>query len=588
MPRRFLALAFLIVVSTVAVESARGADFSIGPAEVVYSKSQRSSGGGSSWPDGNIGVVANGDGTYDFYAPNSSKPALTTGTLDDPGASKVSVSISGIPKHTFSYVAGGPVFQDPYSGARLMIYHAEQGGKGKSFYAQLGMAISTDPNGRNFQDLGIIVRPNLPSGNAEVGGGSFAVVNGYLNVYYKDWLADGSTAEVAVARAPIADVLTNALSGQSTSFTKYYNGGWTQPGLGGKASYLETSNAANSWLSVSYNDYLNQVVLVSSQWSGDGGDLYYATSPDGVNFSPRQPLAVDPGEQFYPTIIGTGANPTLSGQSFYVYYTDSQKGAWSRWKDAQLRRREVTITSPANPNGQGDSLGYTANWVDVSGFHNDFQTGGPARGWSYDWDPKGKVGNASAYVPLVWSNVAQAYNTTGGATTIPNPKTHSDDFLSLMDGSGHPGNSKYMPIVGYTIQAEDGAGLYRITDSSIQKNDGLLATKEDGLQVLVYVNDTLIGSGQSVSTNGALTNFDRTLGSLNVGDTVWVMIDPLKTQIDDSFINFDFSLQKLVFSAAQGMMSGARSLGSFEVPEPSSVVLFLLVAVGGWPRRRRG
>src|SRR5262249_12966096 len=155
----------------------------------------------------------------------------------------------------------------------------------------------------------------------------------------------------AVARASMVDIMTNALSGRSTSFTKYYNGGWTEPGLGGKAAYLETSNAANSWLSVSYNDYLNQVVLVSSQWSGDGGDLYYATSSDGVNFSPRQPLAVDPGEQFYPTIIGSGADPTHSGQSFYVYYTDSQKGQWGRWKDAQLRRRTLTITSPGNSTG---------------------------------------------------------------------------------------------------------------------------------------------------------------------------------------------------------------------------------------------
>src|SRR4029079_13031755 len=143
-----------------------------------------------------------------------------------------------------------------------------------------------------------------------------------------DWLADGSTAEVAVARAPMAELMTNALTGRSTAFNKYSNGGWSEAGLGGKAAYLETVNPANSWLSVSYNDHLGQLVLVSSQWSGDGGDLYYATSPDGVNWAPRRPLAVDSGEQFYPTIIGTGADPTHSGQSFYVYYTDSQKGAW--------------------------------------------------------------------------------------------------------------------------------------------------------------------------------------------------------------------------------------------------------------------
>ncbi|HEX5472088.1 MAG TPA: hypothetical protein VFW73_09385 [Lacipirellulaceae bacterium] len=581
---RWVKLAVVLAVAFIEIESVYAIDFTIGAPEIVYTKSQRKSGGGSSWPDGSMGVIANGDGTYDIYAPNSSKIELTTGTLLDPGNSKTKVKITGVPKKTFSYLAGGPVFEDPYSGARLMIYHAEQGGKGKSFYSMLGMAISTDPEGKTFRDLGIIIRPNLPSGAAEVGGGSFAIVNGYMNVYYDDWMADGTLDNVAVARASMADIMTNALSGRPTAFTKYYNGSWSQPGWGGKASYLETLNPPNSWLSVSYNDYLNQVVMVSSQWSGDGGDLYYTTSPDGVNWAPRQPLAVDPGEQFYPTIIGTGADPTHSGQSFYVYYTDSQKGAWGRWKDAQLRRRAVTIGGPPGPVGSGNSLGYTADWVSISGFQSDFQSGKPSAGWTYAWDPKGKIGKSSNYLPLLWSNSAQAYNTTGGATTIPSPKAHHDDYLSFTDGGGHPGNHKYMPIAGYTIQADDGAGLYRLTDTSIQKTDGILATKEDGLQVLVYVNDTQIGDPQAVSTNGSLANFDRILGSLNVGDTVWVAIDPLKTQIDDAFFNFDFSLQKLVFYT---QAAGSQLLQTVTVPEPSTALLALFAVAAFIPRRRK-
>jgi hypothetical protein len=208
-----------------------------------------------------------------------------------------------------------------------MVYHAEIHQKSKkNFYSVLGLAISTDSEGRTFRDLGTIISSNKPSGLAEVGGGSFAIVDGHFNVYYKDWLADGNTAEVAVARAPMAQLMTNALNGQGTAFTKYHNGGWSQPGLGGLASHLETVNPANSWLSVSYNEYLNQVVLVSSQWSGDGGDLYMATSHDGVNFSPRQPIAVDAGEQFYPSIVGAGPNPQVTGSWFFVYYTDSKKG----------------------------------------------------------------------------------------------------------------------------------------------------------------------------------------------------------------------------------------------------------------------
>jgi hypothetical protein len=564
------------------------ANITIGAPEIIFTKSQRKA-GGSSWPDGNLGVVSNGDGTYDFYGANSSKTTLTTGTLTNPAMSKQSVKIEGVPKGSgFSYLAGGPVFQDPYSGARLMIYHAEDGGKGKSFYAMLGMAISTDPEGRTFRDLGLIIKPNLPAGNAEIGGGSFAIMNGYLHVYYKDWLANGLTAEVAVARAPMAEVMTNALMGRGTAFNKYYNGGWTEAGINGKASWLDAWNPPNSWLSVNYNDYLGELVLVSSQWSGDGGDLYYATSPDGVNWAPRKPLAVDPGEQFYPTIIGTGADPTHSGQSFYVYYTDSQNGGWGRWGDAQLRRRQMTITSPPNPNASNNSVGYAADWVSISDYQSEFQTGGPAQGWTYAWDAKGKIGKASGYLPLVWSDTAQAYNTTGGATMVPNPKTHKEDYLALSETWGHPGNSKYMPIAGYTIQADDGAGLYRLTDSSIQKANSTLFAKEDGLQVLVYVNDTLIGTGQSVLTNGTLSSFDRILGSLNVGDTIWVAIDPLKNQIDDAFINFDFSLEKLVYYSTQQIQSFASGLmQSTSVPEPNAAALLVMALAAFRPRRRR-
>jgi hypothetical protein len=103
---------------------------------------------------------------------------------------------------------------------------------------------------------------------------------------------------------------------------------------------------------------------------------------------------------------------------------------------------------------------------------------------------------------------------------------------------------------------------------------------------LIYVNDTLVGTNQSVLTNGLLTGFDRLLGSLNVGDTVWVAIDPLKTQTDDFFINFDFSLQKLVYSTiGQGL--AAPLMQSVAVPEPSTAVLFIFTVFAACPRRRK-
>ncbi|MEX0611078.1 MAG: PEP-CTERM sorting domain-containing protein [Pirellulales bacterium] len=572
----------------VGIESAQAAPiFSVGARETIYKASQP--GGLKYWPDGNFGVVSNGNGTYDFYAANSSKSALVTGTLENPAqGKKKKVKIYNVPKKTYGYVAGGPVYEDEATGARFMVYHAEIHKKGK-YSSVLGLAASTDPNGQAFWDLGTIIEPNMPVGQApwsvDVGGGSFAIHDGYFNVYYRDYMANATSSELAVARAPLADLVSNSLNGISTPFTKYYNGNWSEPGRGGKSSPLETGNPANWWSSVSYNEYLDQLVLVSSQWQsgGTGPDLYLATSADGVNWSARQPFVLDAGEQMYPTIIGTGPDPQRTGQSFYVYYTDGK-----RWGKAQLARRLVTFDSMYDsPSvlpepGSGSDL----EWASVSDFHSDFQSGGPATGWTYAWNPNGKLGDSASFGSLQWSDVAQAYNTTGAATTVPGTKTHIDDYLQLTATGGHPGQPKYMPIAGYTIQADDGAGLYRIADSSIQKIDGNISTLEDGLQVLVYVNNALSGSAAGVSTNGQLMNFNRELGQLNVGDTVWVMVNPLQSHYYDSFTSFDFSIQKSVPLAMMSLMgSGMMSVA---VPEPSTLlVLSLALVCYGCGQRRR-
>jgi hypothetical protein len=544
-----LAAAFVATaVTLVAVDVSRAVDFSVGAKEVIYTSGQRKGKGLSTWPDGNLGVVPLGNGLYDFYGANGSKPVKTTGTLANPGTSKKSVKITDLPRGEFNYVSGGPVFKDPTSGARFMIYHAEKHGRSaKDFYSVLGLAVSTDLAGRQFRDLGTIIEPNLQTGQAEVGGGSFAMFDNHLHVYYRDTFAAGGTSELAVARAPITDLVNNALAGQQTAFTKYYNGGWSQPGRGGLSTALEVGNPSNAWQAISYNDYLDQLVMVSSQWTTSQPDLYMTTSSDGIHWAPRQAVVTDVGEQFYPTIIGTGADPTHSGQQFHLYYTDSKKGAWSRWSDAQLVRRSITLdpfTTPSTPAaGAGELPGGSTpppvGWSTLADYRSDFQIGAPADGWQYAWNPTGSVTNPASFRPLTWSHVAQAYNTTGAATPTTTKKKHNDDYLSLTATGGHPGQPKYFSIAGYTIQADDGSGLYRIADSSISKADGVTSKKEDGLRVLIYRNNSLLGT-QSVSTNGALANFDRSLGQLNVGDTIWVMLDALKNQSYDSFTSFDF------------------------------------------------
>ena len=203
----------------------------------------------------------------------------------------------------------------------------------------------------------------------------------------------------------------------------------------------------------------------------------------------------------------------------------------------------------------------------VAGFRNDFKTGGPAAGWKYQWSASGKLGDASKYANLTWSSTVGAYNTTGGATTVWNGKAHNDDYLMLGLDSGHPGRAGYYTIAGYTIQAEDGAGTYRLNSGLISKADGVKTGDEDGLELLVYVNNIRMGGIESVLTDGSWKGFYRDLGQLAVGDTIYVMIGSAKNLNYDMFANFNFNIEKLT---AITPAAAAASFAIGAVPEPSS------------------
>jgi hypothetical protein len=64
------------------------------------------------------------------------------------------------------------------------------------------------------------------------------------------------------------------------------------------------------------------------------------------------------------------------------------------------------------------------------------------------------------------------------------------------------------------------------------------------------------------------------------------MIDPLKNNSNNGFLNFDFSLQKLVYSAQGALFAAGLQLGA-AVPEPSSAALLLLALAACQSRLRR-
>jgi hypothetical protein len=354
----------------------------VGPPEVIYDVSARNTLQLPFWPDGIMGYIPTSvPGQYAFYGANGPTPFRTVGTLQQPaGVSVQRVTIKSANANV-SYLSGGPVFADPLSGRLLMFYHAEyHRGSGMNFYAVIGLAIQDDSQGLSFTDLGLIVQPNLPSGSAptavEILGAPFIVKDGYFLVYFSDAQSTGVTNGLAVARAPVADVVQAALAGRVTNWYKYYTGTWSEPAMGGRSSPLEETNQYVGWLDVKWNAYLNRFVMVSTRSSSTSskGNLFLSTSLDGIQWSALQQLDFGQGESFYPTIVGNGRDATTLGASFYVYYTSSALGVWERWRDAALTRRLISFPESSTWTASVNCL---LNWMEQR-YSEQFRPAGSA------------------------------------------------------------------------------------------------------------------------------------------------------------------------------------------------------------------
>ena len=63
-------------------------------------------------------------------------------------------------------------------------------------------------------------------------------------------------------------------------------------------------------------------------------------SPDGIAWSAREVLAT--GAATYPSLVGTGPNAKITGQTFYVYYMDKPTNAFD-WNVMEFSRRLITL-----------------------------------------------------------------------------------------------------------------------------------------------------------------------------------------------------------------------------------------------------
>jgi hypothetical protein len=328
------------------------------------------------WPDMSLGVRKLAADQHRFITSNSTEIAVTDGTLDDPVAAGVTdahIIIGGKPA-MYDYAAGGEVYTDLTSpDLMIMIYHAEQWANGneRNFYATLNLAVSTDDGG-SWQHLGQIVTPaasyqawlDRPQRESiALAGGTFALVEDqgvrYFYVYFDDDEQRPGGGPMSVARAPVDDVINAAGSGGTVPWFKYHEGRWSQPGVGGLSTAVFTDPGSQvHWPyfpGVSYNSYLGQYIMVTSTSRASSDEdvstqLRISFSHDGLHWSPSELIAqATPDELMYPSIIGTGDDPLVSGRSFFVYYIRSELGGWESGEELNVNRRTITLEKAPRP-----------------------------------------------------------------------------------------------------------------------------------------------------------------------------------------------------------------------------------------------
>jgi uncharacterized protein (TIGR03437 family) len=326
-----------------------------------------------------------------------------------------------------NYAAPGSVLQDPTlpAGNLIMLYDTEQhcaGGVSQlPFYLSVGFARSSD-NGRTWPapESGALGGPSrhpvlqgpepqptvthghlgdgIPSGFVD----KSASGDYYLYVAYAYFSSNGESNDqsVRVARAKLgADPLT---------FLKWYNGSFSQPGIGGLDSAVTPSTGCGSTQQespeISYNDDLGLYLMIfecnSFPTSGFLGAWYYSTAtrldledwtaPRLIENSQYPLMLPCPGQTtgqdfdgFYPSTISPGAASGHTKLTGYIFFTHITCNLAAR----QFLSRTFTIVAePAVPaislvaNAEGENRMIAPNtWVEIKG--SDLAPGGDARIW---------------------------------------------------------------------------------------------------------------------------------------------------------------------------------------------------------------
>ncbi len=204
-------------------------------------------------------------------------------------------------------------------------YHINEG-IGKTWFRRIGLATSSD-KGANWHYCGDIITSNHSydpgegtSGYFNYGPGSqhmyVDTVGGYIYLYYDiAWCTELSSYTQyptgRVARSPISSKMA------AGSWTKFYNGSWSQSGLGGSDSDI---NMVCGNPHVSYNTYLGKYIAIGNLWGYEGANIIQTcTNLETQNWTKPERLCLNRLQWYHWSVDPTTFSMWTTGQTFRQY-----------------------------------------------------------------------------------------------------------------------------------------------------------------------------------------------------------------------------------------------------------------------------